>query len=546
MGKHAQTYLVGAVSALGGFLFGYDTGVMSSILEMDHWKTFFHNPQSVGVGVIVSLLTAGCFVGSLCAGWLADNFSRKRTIMLASIVFSIGVAIQCGSVNRAMLIVGRFVAGLGVGCLSMTVPIFQSEISPAQIRGRLVSLQQWAITWGMLVAFWVDYGCSFIESNASWRIPIGIQIVPAMTLFLAMFFMPYSPRWLVDHDKIEEAHKVLARLRANGDFNNLEVMEELEDIKEAVRVERETAVRSYMELFRFPIRRRIVLGVVIQALQQLTGINVILYFSPTIFKQSGLSKDGASLLAQGINGVVNMLATIPAILWIDRWGRRKTVMFGSLGCGLTYFIKSMATAATQRKTYDEDGTLNLNLSPGSSYVAIVMMYLFVISFATSWGPIAWLYPSEIFPMHIRSKANSITTASNWLFNFIIGLVAPILIKKITWGLDLIFAIIMFAAIGIIYVFFPETQNRSLEDMEVIFTGSIWAHKDKKRVEDFDNTNRYNYDIKDTFEDAAYQYGHKTNAAFQDQQEHDDDINESSDVDENNIYLYRYSSHQRIF
>ncbi|KAJ1839614.1 hypothetical protein LPJ57_010795, partial [Coemansia sp. RSA 486] len=379
MGKHAQTYLVGAVSALGGFLFGYDTGVMSSILEMDHWKTFFHNPQSVGVGVIVSLLTAGCFVGSLCAGWLADNFSRKRTIMLASIVFSIGVAIQCGSVNRAMLIVGRFVAGLGVGCLSMTVPIFQSEISPAQIRGRLVSLQQWAITWGMLVAFWVDYGCSFIESNASWRIPIGIQIVPAMTLFLAMFFMPYSPRWLVDHDKIEEAHKVLARLRANGDFNNLEVMEELEDIKEAVRVERETAVRSYMELFRFPIRRRIVLGVVIQALQQLTGINVILYFSPTIFKQSGLSKDGASLLAQGINGVVNMLATIPAILWIDRWGRRKTVMFGSLGCGLTYFIKSMATAATQRKTYDEDGTLNLNLSPGSSYVAIVMMYLFVIS-----------------------------------------------------------------------------------------------------------------------------------------------------------------------
>ncbi|KAJ2234668.1 hypothetical protein IWW45_003235 [Coemansia sp. RSA 485] len=546
MGKHAQTYLVGAVSALGGFLFGYDTGVMSSILEMDHWKTFFHNPQSVGVGVIVSLLTAGCFVGSLCAGWLADNFSRKRTIMLASIVFSIGVAIQCGSVNRAMLIVGRFVAGLGVGCLSMTVPIFQSEISPAQIRGRLVSLQQWAITWGMLVAFWVDYGCSFIESNASWRIPIGIQIVPAMTLFLAMFFMPYSPRWLVDHDKIEEAHKVLARLRANGDFNNLEVMEELEDIKEAVRVERETAVRSYMELFRFPIRRRIVLGVVIQALQQLTGINVILYFSPTIFKQSGLSKDGASLLAQGINGVVNMLATIPAILWIDRWGRRKTVMFGSLGCGLTYFIKSMATAATQRKTYDEDGTLNLNLSPGSSYVAIVMMYLFVISFATSWGPIAWLYPSEIFPMHIRSKANSITTASNWLFNFIIGLVAPILIKKITWGLDLIFAIIMFAAIGIIYVFFPETQNRSLEDMEVIFTGSIWAHKDKKRVEDFDNTNRYNYDIKDTFEDAAYQYGYKTNTAFHDQQEHDDDINESSDMDENNIYLYRYSSHQRIF
>ncbi|KAJ1814077.1 hypothetical protein LPJ75_002924 [Coemansia sp. RSA 2598] len=543
MGKHAQTYLVGAVSALGGFLFGYDTGVMSSILEMEHWKSYFNYPQSVGVGVIVSLLTAGCFVGSLGAGWLADNFSRKRTIMLASIVFSVGVAIQCGSVNRAMLIVGRFIAGLGVGCLSMTVPIFQSEISPAQIRGRLVSLQQWAITWGLLVAFWVDYGCSFIKSNASWRVPIGVQIVPALVLFIAMIFMPYSPRWLVDHDKVGEAHKVLARLRANGDFDSLEVMEELEEIKEAVRVERETAVRSYMELFRFPIRRRIVLGVVIQALQQLTGINVILYFSPTIFKQSGLSKDGASLLAQGINGVVNMLATIPAILWIDRWGRRKTVIFGSLGCGLTYFVKAMATAATQRKTYDEDGTLNLNLSKASSYLSIVMMYLFVISFATSWGPIAWLYPSEIFPMHIRSKANSITTASNWLFNFIIGLVSPILIKKITWGLDLIFAIIMFVTIFVIYLFFPETQNRNLEDMEIIFTGSIWAHKDRKRIEEFDNTNRYSFDIRDVFENAPYQYAYKADALQQEPA--DDNIDEDSEVSDDNIEMFRYSSHQHI-
>ncbi|KAJ2359694.1 hypothetical protein IW150_007715, partial [Coemansia sp. RSA 2607] len=155
---------------------------------------------------------------------------------------------------------------------------------------------------------------------------------------------------------------------------------------------------------------------------------------------------------------------------------------------------AIATAATQHKTYDSSGELNLNLSKGSSYVAIVMMYLFVVSFAMSWGPVAWLYPSEIFPMHIRSKANSITTASNWLFNFVIGLVSPILIKRITWGLDLIFAIIMFATIAVIYVFFPETKNRNLEDMEVIFTGTIWAYKDRKRIEEFDNTSRYVYDL----------------------------------------------------
>ncbi|KAJ1797349.1 hypothetical protein LPJ59_003200 [Coemansia sp. RSA 2399] len=488
MGKHTQAYFVGGVSALGGFLFGFDTGLMSSILVMDTWKAYFHTPGSVGVGVITSLLTAGCFVGSLCGGYLADKFSRKRTIMIACVVFSLGAAIQCGSRNRAMLICGRFIAGLGVGVLSMTVPVYQSEIAPSHIRGRLVSLQQWAITWGLLVAFWIDYGCHFIKSNASWRIPIGLQIVPAAILFTSMIFLPYSPRWLVDHDRFDEAQQVLARLRAGGDTNDPEVHQELEDIKEAVRIERETAVRSYLELLRFPIRRRVILGVVIQALQQLTGINVIMYFAPSLFEQSGLTGNNASLLAQGVNGVINMLATIPAILYIDRWGRRKTVIIGSIGCAITYFVQAVATGATQHKTTNADGSLNLNLPQGVSHLVIAMVYLFVISFAMSWGPIGWIYPSEIFPMHIRSKANSITTAANWLFNFVIGLVAPILMKRITWGLDLIFAIFMFAAIVIIYLFYPETKNRSLEDMEIIFTGSVWAHKDVKRINEYDNAN----------------------------------------------------------
>ncbi|KAJ2529679.1 hypothetical protein IWW43_004763, partial [Coemansia sp. RSA 1935] len=186
-----------------------------------------------------------------------------------------------------------------------------------------------------------------------------------------------------------------------------------------------------------------------------------------------------------LSGVVNCLFTIPAILWIDRWGRRKTLMFGSLGCGIAYFVQAVATGATQHKTFDENGDLYLNLPTGPSYVVIAMIYIFIASFAMSWGPVSWVYPSEIFPMHIRSKANSITTAANWLFNFGISLVSPILIKHITWGLDLIFAIIMFVSIGIVYLFFPETKNRSLEDMEIIFGGSVWAHRDKKRIAEYD-------------------------------------------------------------
>ncbi|KAJ2526688.1 high affinity glucose transporter, partial [Coemansia sp. RSA 1937] len=237
MGNNRRAYLTCSISSLGGFMFGYDTGVLASILEFDKWKSYFHHPGSIGVGVIVSALTAGCFVGSLIAGRIADKYSRKRTIMIACVVFSLGAAIQCGSINRAMLIVGRFISGLGVGVLSMTVPMFQSELAPPAIRGRLVSFQQWAITWGIVVSYWVDYGLHFVQSDVAWRVPIGIQIVPAAVLFVAMFFMPYSPRWLVNHGLVDEAHVVLAKLRAMGDLNAPDVVTELEEIKESVQVD---------------------------------------------------------------------------------------------------------------------------------------------------------------------------------------------------------------------------------------------------------------------------------------------------------------------
>ncbi|ORX72494.1 general substrate transporter [Linderina pennispora] len=375
MGRNAQAYFVGGISALGGLLFGYDIGVMSSILEMDQWKNYFHHPLSTGVGVITSILTAGCFVGSLCAGYLADKLSRKRTIMAASLVFILGAVIQTASINRGMLITGRFIAGLGVGTLSMVVPVYQSEVAPPAIRGRLVSLQQWSITWGILIAFWIDYGCHFIKSNASWRLapgyPNGACTYPVCRHVLHSLLTPLAH---VDNDRFDEARKCLARLRAGGDENDPA------DIKEAVRLERETVVRSYTELAKYPIRRRVSSsGVVIQALQQLTGINVIMYFAPSIFKQSGLSSDNASLLAQGCRHL----------------------------------------APTQNKEKLSDGSVDLHLPKGISYLVIVMVYLFVISFAASWGPVGWIYPAEIFPMHIRSRASSIATASNWLFNFVV-------------------------------------------------------------------------------------------------------------------------------
>ncbi|KAJ1989678.1 hypothetical protein H4R33_001972 [Dimargaris cristalligena] len=467
----AQVYLAASIAAIGGFLFGYDTGVISGTLDMPNFKAFYSNPDATMRGTIVSMLTLGCFIGSLGSGYLADRIGRKFSIVLGSVVFIVGAVLQTTATGVGMLIAGRIIAGLGVGILSMCVPVFQSEIAPTDIRGRLVSLQQLAITIGIAVSFWIDYGCEKLgpDTTATWRIPFGIQIIPATLLIIGILFMPFSPRWLLDHDRDEEAIRVLARLRSNGDPTAPQVMEEFNHIKEEINFEREHSVRSYSQLLRRPIRRRLVLGVVIQILQQLTGINVIMYYAPTIFQQAGLSGTSASLLATGINGCVNILATIPAILYVDRWGRRKTLLSGSTIMGIAYLIIGCIIATKGTKVIDPDGSVSVVMAnKAASFATIVFVYVFVAGFAFSWGPIGWIYPSEIFPLHVRAKATSISTAANWLFNFALGQVAPILLEKITWGLYIIFAALAVVSIGIVYFFFPETKGKSLEEMDEVF------------------------------------------------------------------------------
>ncbi|KAJ1653238.1 hypothetical protein IWQ61_006598 [Dispira simplex] len=473
-----QVYLAASVAAIGGFMFGYDTGVISGILDMPNFKSYYEYPTALQRGTIVSMLTLGCFVGSLLSGYSADKLGRKWSIVTASAVFILGAALQTGSINTTMLIFGRIIAGLGIGVLSMCVPVFQSEIAPPGIRGRLVSLQQFAITIGIAVSFWIDYGCEKIgpDTTATWRIPLGVQLAPAALLIVGIIFMPFSPRWLLDNDKDEQAIRVLARLRSNGDTSDPAVIEEFNEIKSEVQFERENSVRSYWQVLRKPIRRRLMLGIIIQIFQQLTGINVIMYYAPTIFRQAGLSDVSAPLLATGINGVVNVLATIPAIMFVDRWGRRKTLLSGSAVMGISYVIIGCIIATKGTKVIAEDGAVSVTMDNlAASYATIVFVYIFVAGFAYSWGPIGWIYPSEIFPLHVRAKATSISTAANWLFNFAIGQIAPILLDEITWGLYIIFACFSAIAIVLVYFLFPETKGRTLEEMDEVFGVSGIQH-----------------------------------------------------------------------
>ncbi|KAH8554596.1 general substrate transporter [Umbelopsis sp. PMI_123] len=460
----ALVYGVVAFASIGGFLFGYDQGVMSGIIVMPYWTKYFNNPDDVMTGFIVSIYLLGAFAGGLFAGPISERIGRKRSIQLASVVFTLGSAIQAGASTTQMLLGGRFVQGLGIGMYSMNVPVYQSELSPPHLRGRFVALQQLSIVTGIMIAFWLGYGCSFIQSDVSWRLPLALQIVPSILLFFGMFFLPYSPRWLVDKNRNDEALQTLARLHADGDTQDAYVLQEYNEIVEYVKFERENAVRTYRDLFTKQNRKRVLLAVGIQSMQQWTGINAVLYYAPLIFKGAGLSGTASQLLATGLNGVVSVIATIPAVMYIDKWGRVKTLLVGGTGMGVTMLL---AGALLGAYPHSDVGPNNL----GAQYFAIVMMYFFTICFSSSWGPCGWIYPAEIFPNRARAKGTGLSTAANYLMNFVIGEITPIMLSRITYWTYIFFCLTNFACVIILYFFYPETRGLSLEQMEVLFGGA---------------------------------------------------------------------------
>ncbi|KAI9254312.1 general substrate transporter [Sporodiniella umbellata] len=458
---------------MGGLCFGYDTGVISGVLVLpDFIQTMTGDPQqtslrSVQTSIITGLLLAGCFVGSLFAGPLCERISRKLTILLGASFFILGAGIQTGANGLGMMTGGRFVAGLGVGTLSMAVPLYLSELAPKEIRGRLISFQQLMCTIGIMIAFWA--GAATELHGASWRIPISIQIVPAGILALGIAFLPYSPRWLISRGRNEEALAVLARLHSQNDKTAPHVLAEYQEIVAQVEHERTVSVSSYTELFKGTMLRRMVLGVLIQVFQQFTGINSIMYYAPKIFIQAGISGTSASLIASGVNGVLNVLATLPPIFFLDRLGRRFVLISGALIMGTAMLLCGIVMAATGRVylTVEGERAIDMSGNVGASYFCIVMIYLFV-------------YPAEIYPLPIRAKGTSITTAANWLMNFVISLFVPVMLTTITWGTYIFFGVCCAIMAIAVFFFFPETNGRSLEEMDLVFSGPLMAYKQSSR------------------------------------------------------------------
>ncbi|ORX95957.1 sugar transporter [Basidiobolus meristosporus CBS 931.73] len=445
-------YIAAGIASIGGLLFGYDVGVISGVLDMEAFNTQFPYSSAFSKGFIVSSLTLGCFVGSLAAYYIADFYGRRFSIICGGILFAIGGVVQASAFSLGQIYAGRILSGLAIGVLSMAVPLYQSEIAPKHIRGSLVGFHQLAITFGILVSFFVNYGSSFLEGNITWRLPLAIQITPAIVLLFSMSFLPKTPRWLVSQGRKDEAMCVLRKV-----CNNPE--DEFMEIELNIQFEREIGPGSWYELFEPNLFVRLLIGVSIQAFQQLTGINAIMYYAPSIFHSFGIDDSGARLLATAINGVVNFVFTIPCVIFLDKLGRRPLLLAGSVVMSVAMGVLAVIFAVytptdSERQNY--------------SYVCLAIIFCFVAFFAFTWGPIGWVYPSEIYPNRVRAKCLSITTVTNWTFNFLVGLVVPKLMESIKWGLYGVFAV--FGVIMFINVFFfvPETKGLSLEEIDQMF------------------------------------------------------------------------------
>ncbi|KAF8199532.1 sugar transporter [Pholiota molesta] len=433
------------------------SGIISSVLTMTHYIDHFGDDPNIK-GAIVSTFNGGCFIGSAAAGWANDKYGRKRAIQIGALFAMWGCAMQAGASNVATLIVGRIVAGIAIGILSMTVPLYNTEVAPPKIRGFLVGLNQQMLGIGFIVANWVGYGTQFIKSDTSWRLPLGLQILPAGLLLVGIQFLPNSPRWLLEVGRDDEALEVVHKLHG-GD--KVSADKEYTEMYDAIKAEVSIRSRRISDLWATrAMTHRTFVAIGVQVFCQFTGINVINYYGPAIYNSLGIV-GGKALLVQGIYGAVGPITNFFFIVFIlDRVGRKKPLMFGAASFVVTFSILAAILA--------NDPVGDPNSSATAQRAGIAMIFLTSVFFSLSFGPVSWVLASEVFPTSTRAIGTSAATCSNWAFNTLLSQVAPLGIQNDGWRFYMLFVVLNFVDLVAIVLFFPETKGKTLEEMDQVF------------------------------------------------------------------------------
>jgi len=434
-------FVISLTAAIGGFLFGYDTGVISAAILFIKQEYSLTNWSE---SLIVAIVSLGAMFGALCGGPLSDKFGRKKVVILSSFFFIISAIGLAFSPNVLWIICGRFVVGFAIGVSSATAPLYIAELAPRSIRGMLVTMNQLCITIGILASYLIGLALAEIQG---WRLMFGLAAIPAALQLIIMLFFPESPRWLAINGGQDKAKEILYKFRGTRDDAELEFNHLLKT--------RSFTEVSWTEIFKSTAKIALFAGVGLTVIQQVTGINTIIYFAPTIFKFAGFEQDKAAILATSIVGCVNVLFTFVAIYLLDKIGRKPLLITGLAGMVIALFVLGF-------------GFL-LPRSQLTGWLALISMMFYIAFFAYSLGPIGWLINSEIYPLKVRGRAMGIATCANWIANF---LVTVTFLSLIQWfgktGTFWLYGIIGLFGIWFIIRVIPETKGRSLESIEDFF------------------------------------------------------------------------------
>ncbi|MBI1226636.1 MAG: sugar porter family MFS transporter [Bacteroidetes bacterium] len=434
-------YLLTAVAALGGLLFGYDTAVISGAIGF--LKTKFDLTPAMQ-GWAASSAIIGCIFGAMFAGWASDKFGRKKVLMLTAVLFAVSAVGSALPANLTQFAIYRFIGGLGIGAASMVSPLYITELAPASIRGKLVSYYQLAIVLGILLIFFVN---SLIQGSGDeawnveygWRYMLGSEILPALLFLIAMFFVPESPRWLTKEKRETEALAVLSRI--NGPSKAGEILNE---VKETLHEEKGTIG----ELFTGRFRKAIFVGIVLSVFSQVQGINAIMYYAPEIFKAVGSGTDSA-FQQTVIIGIINVLFTFVAIHFVDKMGRKSLLLWGGAGMAFSLLMVGMAFKFGW-----------------TGYGLLGFILLYIACFAASFGPVTWVVISEIFPIKLRGVAMSVATFALWVAVYLVTQMFPILLES-AGPANTFWLFCGMSVLGFLFTWsqVPETKGKTLEEIE---------------------------------------------------------------------------------
>lgn len=440
--------IVAAIATIGGLLFGYDTGVISGAILFI--KQEFSLSSAMQEFTVSSVLV-GSVLGAGLGGWWGDRFGRRHTIIISAIVFGVGALLTAFAPSLFIFIAGRIIVGMGIGIASFISPMYISEVAPQSLRGTLVFLNQITLTFGILLSYFIDY--LFTNVSGNWRWMLGLAIVPALALGFGIAKMPNSPRWLVMKGKGAKARQVLTKIRGTQEVN-----EELEEIHDSLKTERSS---SWSDLLTPTLRIPLTIGVGLAIFQQVTGINTVIYYAPTILQFAGIKSAGSSILVSTGVGAVNFLFTIVGCWFVDRAGRRPLLLVSLTGMAISLVLLGGAFALPQ-----------LASSLGIA-VAIVLM-LYVASFAIGLGPVFWLLIAEIYPMNVRSKAMSVATMANWGANLLVAATFLSIVQLLgRAGAFWLYAVLTLISVFFAYKLIPETKDRTLEQIQEQLNNHTW-------------------------------------------------------------------------